>query len=124
MCNLKSGGSHTKLPPHTGPQLEFIEEQPSFNKTDVTKFQYVFPVVKYAPAMFQPGPSYRGGEAAQIGHQPWNYSQVWTAYSTPKQMDWSYKPAYRGTQSAASYQVAQQTMYQLLQLRSINNAGQ
>lgn len=120
MCNLKKGGS-TKLPPMTGPQLGFIEEQPSFNKTDITKFSYVFPVVKYSPAMFQPGPVYRGGEAAQIGHQPWNFSQVWTAYSTPRQMDWSFVPSYKGTQSAASYQVAQQTMYQMLQLRSINN---
>lgn len=124
MCNLRSSGGSTKLPAHTSPELQFIEDQPSFNKTDIRKFQYTFPVVKYSPAMFQPGPVYFGGEAAQIGHQPWNYSQVWTAYSTPKQMDWSYKPAYRGTQSAASYQVAQTTMYQLLQMRSINNASQ
>lgn len=128
MVNLKESRSRSglasPLPPKTGPALQFIETEPSFNKTEVRKFTYVFPVVKYAPAMFQPGPVYRGGEAAQIGHQPWNFSQVWTAYSTPKQMDYAYKHGYRGTQSTASYQVAQTTMYQLLQMRSINNAGQ
>lgn len=113
----------SKLPPHTGPQLQFIEEQPSFNKVSRTEFTYVFPVSAYCPAFFQPGPVYRGGEAAQIGHQSWNFSQIWTAYSTPKQMDWAYKPGYRGTQSAASFQVAQQAMFQMLQMRSINSAG-
>lgn len=126
MCNLKMSGARSKitgLPPHTGPVIQFIEEQPSFNKTDITRFSYIAPVVKYAPAHFQPGPVYFGGEAAQIGHQPWNFTQEWTAYNTPKQMDWSFKPAYKGSQSAASYQVAQQAIAQLLSMRSINNLG-
>lgn len=118
---INNGVSH--LPPKTGPVLGFIEEQPSFNKTDVVRFNYVFPVSKYSPAQFQPGPVYFGGEAAQIGHQPFNFTDAWTAYSTPQQMDWSYKPSYKGTQSAASYLVSQQAMSRLLALRSINSGG-
>lgn len=126
VCNLRSSGINHKpisLPPHTGPELAFEEEHPSFNKVDIRRFDYIFPVVKYAPAHFQPGPVYFGGEAAQIGNQPWNFSQVWTAQSTPKQMDWAFKPSFKGTQSAAAIQVAQQAMSQLLAMRSINSAS-
>lgn len=127
MCDLKiTGHIHgpTKLPPHGGQLLEFTRNanlQVGSGFGD--GFTYVFPVVKYSPASFQPGPVYWEGLLPKIGHQPYNFDQIWTAYSTPKQMDWTTKPSYKGTQSAASYALSQQTISQLLQLRSINSGG-
>lgn len=73
--------------------------------------------MKYAPAQFQPGPVYRGGEAAAIGHQPWNFTDAWTAYSQPHTLAPVYLQSYKGSQSAATYSVAQQAMALLLNQR-------
>ena len=126
MSRLRMNARPQKLPPHPGQVLMFENFQGGNFKLGrglPDSFNYIAPTPKYAPAQFQPGPVYYGGEAASIGNQPWNFSQVWTAYSTPKQMDWAYKKAYRGTQSAASFALAQQSMAQLLALRSINSGG-
>jgi len=117
-----SRGFVTKMPPHPGQALSFTKGNNLVNNT-IQSFTYVAPVVKYSCASSQPGPVYRGGEAAAIGNQPWNFSQVWTAYSTPSQMDWAYSAGYKGTQSAASFALAQNAISQLLALRSINSSG-
>jgi len=123
MSNLSSGKT-TRMPAHPGQPLDFTRNQNfDMGRGFADSFNYIAPVVKYAPAQFQPGPSYRGGEAAAIGNQPWNFSDQWTGYSTPSQMAWAYQPGYRGTQSAASFALAQQAMMQLLQLRSVNASG-
>lgn len=126
MCNMRRTGlsqGATKLPPHGGQPLEFTR------KTNLQLgqglndgFNYIAPVVKYSPAAFQPGPVYRSGLASSIGHQPYNFYQTWTAYSTPKQTDYTFLPSYKGTQSTASYSLAQNTMSRLLSMRSSNNA--
>lgn len=117
-------GRVTKMPPHPGQLVGFTGGQGQnlvgHNKQE---FTYIAPVVKYSPAMFQPGPVYWEGLPAKIGHQPWNWSDVWTAYSTPSQMDFAYGPSFKGTQSAASFAIAQQAISNMLALRSINNAG-
>jgi len=120
MSNLSSGKT-SRMPPHPGQALMFVRDTNLETGSRLPEsFNYIAPVVKYAPAQFQPGPVYRSGLAASIGHQPWNFTDAWTAYSTPSQMDWAYSPGYRGTQSAASYALSQQAMMQLLQLRSVN----
>lgn len=121
MCN-QYGRKPTKLPAHPQVQLDFYGKE-SFNDVHARMFDYVFPVVKYAPAHFQPGPVYYDPIAWRVGHQSWNFSQVWTAYSTPKQMDYHFVPSYKGSQSAASFAVAQNAMSQLLAMRSINSGG-
>lgn len=124
MCQHLARGRVTKMPPHTGTQLAWTED--AGLKTGMgmqTGFTYVAPVVKYSPAAAQPGPVYWTCDATKVGHQPWNFSQVWTAYSTPSQMDWAYSAGYKGTQSAASFALAQNAISQLLALRSINNSG-
>lgn len=127
MCNLRYSGQrgrNNKLPPHTGPQLQFTGEiNPSFNKTDIVGFNYIFPLPKYAPAHFQPGPVYFGGEASAIGKQPYNYQNPFPAMMTPGLVNWTFMHVGKGTQSAASYQIAQQAMYNLLAMRGINNAS-
>lgn len=118
MLNSKSS---TRMPAHSGQPLNFeVDSGLRMGSRLPESFNYIAPVCKYSPAMFQPGPVYRGGEAASIGKQPWNFSQVWTAYSTPSQMSWAYGPSYKGTQSTASYAVSQQAMANLLAMRSIN----
>lgn len=116
-------GRVTKMPPHGGVPLSFVHTGIKETAGLPESFNYIAPVVKYSPAAFQPGPVYRSGRAAAIGHQPWNFSQAWTAYSTPSQMDWAYGPIFKGTQSAASFAVAQNAISQMLQLRSINSGG-
>lgn len=123
MCQHLNKGRVTKLPPHGGQMLGFIHTGIKETAGLPEAFNYVAPVVKYSPACFQPGPVYRSGLAAAVGHQPWNWSDRWTAYSTPSQMDWAYGPIFKGTQSAASFAVAQNAISQMLQLRSINANG-
>lgn len=122
MCQHLNKGRITKMPPHPGQMVGFTNG-PNLVINDVQKFTYVAPVVKYSPAMFQPGPVYWEGLPAKIGHQPWNWSDVWTAYSTPSQMDFAYGPAFKGSQSTASFAIAQQAISNMLALRSINSAN-
>lgn len=113
----------TKLPAHGGQPLDFTRKVNLLTGLGLPDgFNYIAPVVKYSPAAFQPGPVYVGGLASPIGHQPYNFDQIWTAYSTPKQMDYASVPSYKGSQSTASYSMAQNTMSRLIYMRSVNNA--
>jgi hypothetical protein len=122
MCRMKRTGfsqGATKLPSHGGQPLNFTRNTGLQLGSGLNDgFNYVAPVVKYAPAQFQPGPVYRSGEAARVGHQPYNFDQKWVAYSTPRQTDYKYIPSYKGTQSTASYSLAQNTMSRLISMRS------
>lgn len=118
MTKLKPG-SITKLPSHPQPQLDWQEEPNKVLARGMKdSFTYIAPVVKYSPAGLQPGPVYRGGEAAAIGHQPFNYTDAWTAYSQPHVPNLKYMQMYKGSQSAASYAVAQNAIALLLAQRS------
>lgn len=127
MCDMKRAGiSHgpTILPPHGGQPLDFKRDGGLRVGSGLPDgFNYVFPVVKYSPAAFQPGPVYRSGIASSIGHQPYNFQQIWTAYSTPKQTDYTFLPSYKGSQSTASYSLAQNTMSRLINMKGNNFAG-
>lgn len=118
-----SASRQSSMPAHPGQPLDFVKTGIKESTGIPESFNYIAPVVKYAPAEFQPGPVYRGGLATAVGHQPWNFTDAWTAYSTPAQMDYAYVASYKGSQSAASYAVAQQAISQLLALRSINASG-
>lgn len=123
LCH-KSGGLGTKptpLPAHPEQDLYPVRDANlRVGKGLAESFNYVFPVSKYCPANFQPGPVYRGGEAAAIGNQPYLFDQSNVGKHTPSIMDWKTLPVFKGTQSAASFAIAQQTMYQMIALRSIN----
>jgi hypothetical protein len=122
MCQHLTKGRISRMPPHPYQPVGFTNGQ-NLQINEVQRFNYVAPVVKYSPAMFQPGPVYSGGIASAIGHQPWNWSDVWTAYSTPSQMDFAYGHSFKGTQSTASFAIAQQAISNMLALRSINSAN-
>lgn len=114
-------GRVTKLPCHYPPTVNFVNNQPRRMEAGLSdSFTYIAPVVKYSPAAFQPGPVYRGGEAAAIGHQPYNWTDQWTAYQTPHYWSMNNMQVYRGSQSSASFSVAQNAMAMLLNRSSSN----
>lgn len=119
MC-MTSTRKVTRLPSHPQPQLGWAsDDNKVLGRGLKDSFTYIAPVVKYAPAEFQPGPVYRGGEAATHGHQPFNWSDTWTAYSQPRIPNIKYLQVYKGSQSAASYAVAQRAVSMMLQQRGL-----
>lgn len=116
---MRYSHTSTKIPPHPQAAMNFTIDTSSREARGMyDSFNYIAPVVKYNPAAMQPGPVYRGGEAAAVGHQPYNYTDSWTAYSQPRSMPFAYLHGYKGTQSTASFAVAQNTIANMLSVRS------
>lgn len=116
----KLGGVPTKLPPHPQPVLNWtVNANSRLGRNQGDGFTFVFPTPKYYPPAFQPGPGniYLGGEAAAIGNQPYNYTQVFSSASTPRNIDFLHLQMYASKNSPAQTLIAQQTMSTLLSLR-------
>lgn len=115
----KNGRQITPMPSHPQPNLDFTQNaNRRMGSFFHDSFTYIAPLPKYAPAQFQPGPVYRGGEAAAIGHQPYNWTDQWTAYQTPRYWQQVNLQVYKGSQSTASFSVAQNAIAMLLAQRS------
>jgi hypothetical protein len=114
----KLGGRTTRMPAHPYQPLHFVEDKNRRMGTNGhDSFNYIAPVVKYAPPNFQPGPVYRSGLAAAIKNQPYMSSDMWIAGQTPNMPNYYTMQSGMTKQSSAGVAQSQAIMGQILMKR-------
>lgn len=109
----------TRLPPHPQQPLDWTQNvalKTAAHHGATTGFNYIAPTPMWTPAALAgTSPTYKTGEAYQIGHQPYDSTELYIAKRTPAQprLLTNYM-GYSGVQSVASVSNSQSIMAGIL----------